>query len=183
MRGWLRFDWRAWTPALRLCGWFTLGWLLAALPQLVVNVADTGAPLYSQQAKNIWLAVYGNTDWSRWDEAANDVSLSDVVLADPPRFWSNWSRNLQAFVGTGANDTSEFGQTIDRRPQDLGREHSGARRVIARGGIHVPDLVLSHAPTIAMGVGAVQRFSPHAAQRPGHGAVQRIAVLACPCTA
>lgn len=112
-RGWLSTIRSA--PALRLCGWFTLGWLVAALPQLAVNVADTGAPLYSQQAKNIWLAVYGNTDWSRWDEASNDVSLSALVLADPPRFRGNWSRNLQAFVGTGANDTSEFGQALALR--------------------------------------------------------------------
>lgn len=95
--------------------WFTIGWLVAALPQLVVNLADTGAPLYSQQAKNIWLAVYGNTEWSRWNEASNDVSLRDVVLADPARFFGNWGRNLQAFVGTGANDTSEFGQAIGLR--------------------------------------------------------------------
>lgn len=112
-RGWLRTLLNA--PALRLCGWFTLGWLVAALPQVAVNIVDTGAPLYSQQAKNIWLAVYGNTDWSRWTEASNDVSLSAIVLADPPRFWGNWSRNLQAFVGSGANDTSEFGQALALR--------------------------------------------------------------------
>ncbi|HEY0733504.1 MAG TPA: phospholipid carrier-dependent glycosyltransferase [Herpetosiphonaceae bacterium] len=100
----------------RLCGWLTLGWLVAVAPQLVVNIADTGSPLYSQQAKNIWLAVYGNTDFSgRWDEAANDVALSQVVLADPPRFFGNWWRNLQAFVGTGAEDTREFGTAIGLR--------------------------------------------------------------------
>lgn len=110
-----RFDLRLWRNGLILCAWFTLGWLLAALPQIAVNLADTGTPLYSQQAKNIWLAVYGNTDWGRWDEAANDVPLSAIVLADPPRFWGNWTRNLAVFVGTGAEDTSEFGQSIALR--------------------------------------------------------------------
>jgi 4-amino-4-deoxy-L-arabinose transferase-like glycosyltransferase len=100
----------------RLCGWLALGWLLAVMPQLVVNVADTGSPLYSQQAKNIWLAVYGNTDFSgRWNDAANDVALSEIVLSDPPRFFGNWWRNLQAFIGTGAEDTREFGMAIALR--------------------------------------------------------------------
>ena len=104
-----RVPWRA-------CGWFTLGWLVAVAPQVIVNLADTGVPFYSQQAKNIWLAVYGNTDFSgRWNDAANDLALREIVLADPARFFANWSRNLQAFVGTGAEDTREFGQAINLR--------------------------------------------------------------------
>ncbi len=97
-------------------GWFVLGWLLSALPQLLINVVDTGQPLYSQQAKNVWLAVYGDTDYSgRWHEATDDVRLRDIVLADPQRFFANWARNLQGFVGTGAEDTREFGQALGLR--------------------------------------------------------------------
>jgi hypothetical protein len=103
----------------RLCVLFTLGWIAAALPQFVVNVADTGQPLYNQQAKNIWLAVYGNTDWSRWEEARDDISLGDVVLADPGRFAGNWWSNLQAFLATGAEDPREFGQAISLRLLDF----------------------------------------------------------------
>lgn len=96
--------------------WFTLGWLLATLPQLIINVVDTGRPLYSQQAKNVWLAVYGNTDYSgRWQDAADDVRLMDIVLADPGRFFANWGRNLKGFVGAGAEDTGEFGQALGVR--------------------------------------------------------------------
>lgn len=94
---------------------FTTGWLIAAAPQLAVNIIDTGQPLYSQQAKNIWLAVYGNIDYSRWAEASNDVALRELMLADPQRFWGNWGRNLRAFVGSGAEDTGEFGQAIGLR--------------------------------------------------------------------
>jgi len=94
---------------------FVLAWLVAALPQLLVNTADTGNPLYNQQAKNIWLAVYADIDYSRWNEAGEHIRLSDVVLADPARFFGNWGRNLKAFVATGGEDTSEFGRAIGLR--------------------------------------------------------------------
>jgi 4-amino-4-deoxy-L-arabinose transferase-like glycosyltransferase len=94
---------------------FLLGFLLVALPQLVVNVAQTGQPLYNQQAKNIWLAVYGNIDWGRWDEVPNSIPLTEIVLRDPGRFLGNWWANLRGFVGTGAEDTGEFGRAIQLR--------------------------------------------------------------------
>lgn len=96
-------------------GLLIAGFMIASLPQIVVNVLDTGNPLYSQQAKNIWLAVYGNTDWNRWREARDDLALSDVILHDPGRFISNWWGNLRAFWGTGSEDTSEFGRALGLR--------------------------------------------------------------------
>ncbi|HWQ13083.1 MAG TPA: glycosyltransferase family 39 protein [Roseiflexaceae bacterium] len=95
--------------------WFTLGFLVAAAPQLAVNLRDTGQPLYSQQAKNVWLAVYGDGDWGRWGEARNDISLAEVALQDPGRFLAAWWANVRGFFGTGAEDTSEFGRAIQLR--------------------------------------------------------------------
>ncbi len=106
---------QGWRAGLRLVGWFGLGWLLAAAPQLVVNTLHTGQPLYSQQAKNIWLAVYGNTDWRRWGEVPNSIGLVELLLRDPGRFLSNWLANLRAYFGTGAEDTSEFGRAVQLR--------------------------------------------------------------------
>jgi 4-amino-4-deoxy-L-arabinose transferase-like glycosyltransferase len=97
-----------------LCA-YAAGFLLAAAPQLAVNTAQTGNPLYNQQAKNVWLGVYGNSDFDRWNEAPNDIGLLDVVLRDPPRFLANWGGNLRAFFGTGGEDTSEFGRAIQLR--------------------------------------------------------------------
>jgi hypothetical protein len=88
------------------------GWLLASSPQLIVNLAQQGRPLYSQQAKNIWLAVYGNTDWGRWGEASDDVSLWNVVAQAPSRFFGNWWSNIRGFWGAGSEDTSEFGRAV-----------------------------------------------------------------------
>lgn len=94
---------------------FVAAALLTILPQLVVNAVQTGDPLYNQQAKNIWLAVYGNTDWRRWEEAPNDVRLSEVILRDPARFLDNWRRNVIGYLGSGAEDTSEFGRAMQLR--------------------------------------------------------------------
>jgi hypothetical protein len=92
-----------------------LGFIVTALPQLIVNIDMTDRPFFSQQAKNIWLAVYGNTDWNRWSEATNDVTLRAVIAHDPGRFIANWWSNIRAFVGTGSEDTSEFGRGIALR--------------------------------------------------------------------
>jgi hypothetical protein len=94
---------------------FTLAFLVAISPQFIVNTIETGQPFYSQQAKNIWLCVYGSCDWGHWDEAPNSVTLSDVVLRDPARFLNNWWTNIRGFFGTGGEDTSEFGRAFQLR--------------------------------------------------------------------
>ncbi len=94
---------------------FTLVFLITVLPQLVVNVSETGQPLYNQQAKNVWLAVFGNGDWGRWGETSDSVTLGQVIAQDPGRFFTNWWNNVRGFVGTGAEDTSEFGRAFQLR--------------------------------------------------------------------
>jgi hypothetical protein len=94
---------------------FTLAFALAVLPQVVVNIRDTGEPLYSQQAKNIWQAVFGEGDWGRWGETANDISLGQVIAQDPGRFLANWWTNVRGFFGSGGEDTREFGQATQLR--------------------------------------------------------------------
>lgn len=94
---------------------FVVGFALVAAPQVVVNTVQTGHPLFNQQAKNIWLAVYANTDWQRWDEVPNSISLSEVIGRDPLRFLTNWGRNIVGFLGAGAEDVSEFGRADQLR--------------------------------------------------------------------
>ena len=110
---WLVAGWR--DGGRRAAALFAVGFLLVAAPQIVINTVQAGSPLYNQQAKNIWLAVYGGTDWGRWDEAPNGVSLTNVVLRDPARFLGNWWRNVVGYVGSGAEDTSEFGRADQLR--------------------------------------------------------------------
>ncbi|HYF64008.1 MAG TPA: hypothetical protein VD886_14395, partial [Herpetosiphonaceae bacterium] len=87
----------------------------AAGPQIAVNLRDTGQPLYSQQAKNIWLAVYGNTEFSRWDEETNAITLFEVVRRDPVRFAQNWGGNIAAFLGSGGARAAEFERAVQLR--------------------------------------------------------------------
>lgn len=94
---------------------FTLVFLVTTLPQLVVNVSETSQPLYNQQAKNVWLAVFGNGDWGRWGETSDSVTLVQVVAQDPARFFTNWWNNIRGFIGTGGEDTSEFGRAFQLR--------------------------------------------------------------------
>ncbi len=88
---------------------------MAIAPQVIVNVRDTGNPFYSQQAKNVWLAVYGDSDWGRWNEVSNDIPLTDVILDDPARFTGAWWSNLRAFIGAGAEWSGDAGQASQLR--------------------------------------------------------------------
>lgn len=94
---------------------FTGAFLIAIAPQVIVNVRDTGNPLYNQQAKNVWLAVYGDSDWGRWNEVSNDIPLTEVILADPARFAGAWWSNLRTFIGAGAETDADAGQASQLR--------------------------------------------------------------------
>ncbi len=110
--GWLALWWRmpqARWPAL---GWFTIAGCLVFLPQLAVNLRDTGQPLHAWQAKNIWLAAYADGDWQRWNEVPDDIGLGELIIRDPLRIAGNWWANVRAVFGSGAEDTGEFGRSI-----------------------------------------------------------------------
>jgi 4-amino-4-deoxy-L-arabinose transferase-like glycosyltransferase len=94
---------------------FTLAFFLAVSPQLYVNMRDTGSPFFSQQAKNVWQGVYGDGDWERWATTENDITIGRVIAQDPARFLANWWANVRGYVGTGGEDTREFGQATQLR--------------------------------------------------------------------
>ncbi|KAB8144428.1 hypothetical protein F8S13_06025 [Chloroflexia bacterium SDU3-3] len=105
-------DWRAARLALLL---FAGAFALASAPQVAINLRDTGSPLYSQQAKNIWLAAYAGGDWGRWYEVPNSIGMAEVALNDPARFLGNWITNIRSFLGAGGEDVSEFGRADQLR--------------------------------------------------------------------
>ncbi len=79
-----------------------LGWFCLAAPQLFVNMRDSGQLFYQLQAKNSWLAIYGNMDWGRWADVPDNIPLMDVVLNDPARFVRSWWNTVVGVFGTGA---------------------------------------------------------------------------------
>jgi hypothetical protein len=81
---------------------FGMGWVVSAAPQLVINVRDTGQLFFHHQAKNSWLAVYGNMDWGRWGDVPDNISLLHIFLMDPSRFVVSWWNNIVGVFGTGA---------------------------------------------------------------------------------
>lgn len=105
-----RRKWAVWWALL-----FAGGFILAAMPQFVVNTTQTGELLYSQQAKNIWLAVYGGVDWGRWGEVPDSITLREIILPDPIRFFGNWWHNIVGFVGSGAEESGESGRAVQLR--------------------------------------------------------------------
>ncbi|MFM2032563.1 MAG: hypothetical protein RLZZ297_1328, partial [Chloroflexota bacterium] len=99
---------------IRLLALFGAGWLLVALPQLWVNLRDTGNPLFNHQAKNSWLAVYGGMDWGRWADVPDDISLLTVITNDPGRFVASWWHMIGQIVGSGATD-QEYDRALWQR--------------------------------------------------------------------
>lgn len=94
---------------------FTMAFFLSIAPQLYINLRDTSSPFFNQQAKNVWQGVFSAGDWDRWAATGNDISLSRVIAQDPARFLANWWANVRGFVGTGGEDTREFGQATQLR--------------------------------------------------------------------
>jgi hypothetical protein len=94
---------------------FLLAFLIIIGPQLAVNLRDTGQLFFSQQAKNVWHAVVAGGDWGRWGEVSDDISFWQILVNYPGALLTNWWASLRAFIGTGGEDTSEFGRAIQLR--------------------------------------------------------------------
>lgn len=82
-------------------GILSAGFLVGALPWLVINALHTGNPLTNSNYMNVGYLVYGHGDWERFfyghDRAIH--SFLDVVRLDPGRFVSTVARNAVATLG------------------------------------------------------------------------------------
>jgi hypothetical protein len=75
---------------------------------------DTGMLLFNYQAKNSWLAVYGNLDWGRWSDVPDSIALTTVVLNNPTQFMQSWWQNISNVIGSGATN-AEYERALWQR--------------------------------------------------------------------
>lgn len=75
---------------------FSVGFVLAAFPQLAVSMAEKGNPLFNTQVQNIHFGMYGAQNWGlRMSSSLKITSLSELILEDPLAFFRHWYVTLQ----------------------------------------------------------------------------------------
>ena len=76
-----------------------LGFFLAASPQLAVNLSQPHALFATGQVKNVWMGIYGQGNWTRhWQQAEQQQSLLGLIQADPARFFTHWVKEAVVFT-------------------------------------------------------------------------------------
>jgi hypothetical protein len=72
-------------------GLYLLGALLGGLPQLAASAIVKGNPIYNVQAHNLWFHLQNSTDYIYdWQAVPLEISLREVISADPALFLSHW---------------------------------------------------------------------------------------------
>src|SRR5262249_12075350 len=80
----------------RRAGVWTAGFVIAALPWLLINAAHTGNPLTNSNYVNVGFAVYGEGNWEKFFYGGGRQvhSFADIVRLDPGRFLGVMAKNL-----------------------------------------------------------------------------------------
>ena len=86
---------RARAARWRWAGLWSAGFVLTALPWLIVNWVHTGNPLTNNNYTNVGFSVYGEGNWERFFYGGDRKihSFADVVLLDPGRFALAMAKN------------------------------------------------------------------------------------------
>lgn len=78
---------------------FAGAFTLVALPQLVASTMVTGEPFYNEQARNVWFGIYGGFNWTdNWQRIPPDITLLQIVQAEPREFLSHWVHEFTRFI-------------------------------------------------------------------------------------
>lgn len=81
---------------------YLLGALIGAAPQLIASTLVKGNPFYNHQAHNLWFHLKGSSDYIHaWRAVPMDISLWEVISADPGRFFSHWWQVFKSAWSTG----------------------------------------------------------------------------------
>ncbi len=81
---------------------YLLGAFVGASPQLIASGVIKGNPFYNHQAHNLWFHLTGSSDYIRdWFAVPMDISLWEVISADPGRFFGHWWQVFRSAWRTG----------------------------------------------------------------------------------
>ena len=81
---------------------YMLGAGMGAAPQLIASTLIKGNPFYNHRAHDLWFHLKHTDDYIRaWHSVPMDISLWEVVSADPARFFSHWWQAFKSAWVTG----------------------------------------------------------------------------------
>jgi hypothetical protein len=81
---------------------YMLGAGIGAAPQLIASLLIKGTLFYNYQAHNLWFHLLHTDDYIRkWHSVPMDISLWEVISADPARFFSHWWKTFRSAWDTG----------------------------------------------------------------------------------
>lgn len=95
---------------------FTAAFGLVALPQIVASVTVTGTPFYNEQARNVWFGMYGDFNWTEnWGRIPPEITLLEIVRADPQGFLSHWAYEFGRFLRYDPNTYATDPLALERK--------------------------------------------------------------------
>jgi len=77
---------------------FLAGFVLLASPQIAINVWREGNPFYAGNARTIWFALQGSSDWSLLFQHQGEESIISLFFSAPLQMLLEWLKNAVALV-------------------------------------------------------------------------------------
>jgi hypothetical protein len=87
-----------WSRKLPLVLVFIAGFVLLASPQMAINLWREGNPFYAGNARTIWFALQGSSDWSLLFQHTGEESIISLFLSSPLKMLVEWLKDAVALV-------------------------------------------------------------------------------------
>ncbi len=85
-----------------ILGLYLFAAFLGGAPQFLTSTLIKGNPLYNEQAHNLWFHLQNSADYIfKWHEVPMDISLVEVIGANPRAFFEHWWTVFKSYWLTG----------------------------------------------------------------------------------